>query len=356
MDDLLVQLRDLSADNRMHALAALGVAGSSAATVGGGSSQQHSSRSRDSFFYRKLRLFSGKVPVPNGEVDYVSWRMQVRQIEKEEDDRLSEAQLKRLIMQSLQRPALDSLRNTSGSVSEILTVLDTLYESVEDGQELLIKFFTTYQQEKEAASAYLQRIYLQVMDVADKGGIKVSEVSGYLVRQFVRGSHDDTLIQKLGLDDTEDSIPGFAELLLAIRKEEARRTEKRLRLKVGRVATQTSSPVKPPNTERALQSEDKQQIAELTSRLEVMEIMLQQHHVPSPSHGHSESWRKQSPEAAATGREPSLGSGGSRWKNKRTRRRTQFCYKCGLDGHYADKCTADKNPELVQQKLLGSEN
>ncbi len=364
MEELLAQLRDLSGDNRSQLLEALGATGSSAA-ANGGSSRQQSSRNPDSFFHRKLRLFSGKFPVPNGEVDYVSWRMQVTQIQGDDEDTLSDVQLKRLILQSLQRPALDATRNTTGGSSEILTVLDTLYGSVADGQELLIQFFTTYQQEKEIASTYLQRLYLQVMDVADKGGITVGDVPGHLVRQFVRGSHDEILIHKLGLEETLDHPKGFAEVLLSIRKEEARRTEKRLRLKVGRVATQNVSPVASPKPERASAkppsnklSDDKQQIADLTSRLASMESMLQQHHASMPPPNSSLQLSELDSTPTRFSNSHCSRSRGKPWdkKNKKVRR-TQFCYKCGQDGHYADKCVARKNPELVQQKLLsGSGN
>ncbi len=132
MEGLLNQFKDLSLEDRTRALASMGItegrgdgggsgiAGGSHPPTGGNQAIQSST------FHRKLRLFSGRVPVPHGEVEYVGWRMKVRQIQTDNDDRLTDGQLKRLILESLQRPTLDALRNSTGSSTEILEVLDTL--------------------------------------------------------------------------------------------------------------------------------------------------------------------------------------------------------------------------------------
>ena len=360
MDELLEQLRGLDTGDRNQALAALGIGRTPAIPENeAGNSQppgrQQNSNNRvgpPSMFYRKLRLFSGKLPVPHGEVDYVTWRMQVHQIQDDDEEEVSDGALKRLILQNLQRPALDSLRNSTGSASCMLEVLDTLYGSVEDGQELLIQFFTTYQEEKEITSTYLQRLYLQIMDVADKGGIVVSQVPSHLLRQFVRGSYDESVIHKLGLEEKLDDPPAFAELLLSIRKEEARRTEKRLRLKSGRVATQAISPPKSPKTEYRVESKEGKLIKELTSRLAVVEGQMQQHNTTSLHPDRSGSQNNSTSSKCSD----SSKSSDVRNKYQKGTRRKQFCYRCGQDGHYADRCKNKKNPELVQQKLLGPLN
>ena len=95
-----------------------------------------------------------------------------------------------------------------------------------DSQELLTQYYSKYQVEKESASTYLQRLYLLATEVADKGGVTVGKIPDLLLRQFIRGSHDEILIQKLDLEELVDEPPSFAELLLSMRKEEARRTEK----------------------------------------------------------------------------------------------------------------------------------
>ena len=47
-------------------------------------------------------------------------------------------------------------------------------------------------------------------------------------RQFIWGSHNKILIQKLDLEDLVEDPPSFEELLLSMRKETVRRTEKML--------------------------------------------------------------------------------------------------------------------------------
>ena len=154
VDDLVQQLRTLSPEDRAIALYTI--------------RSPPVPRSDPSYFIRKLRIFSGKSPVPAGEVEFETWRTQAKQLE--DDDDVSPAQKKRIILQSLFRPAMDAVKSVVGDYKEILTILDTLYGSVVDGQDLLIQFHTTYQHEKENNSDYLQRLYLLAMDVADKGG------------------------------------------------------------------------------------------------------------------------------------------------------------------------------------------
>jgi hypothetical protein len=124
------------------------------------------STAQQSYFNRKLRLFSGKSPVPSGEVDFETWRLQVRQLDNEPE--LDENQKRRIILQSLLRPALDSVATVATKV-EILQILDNIYGSVVDGTELLLKFQTTYQNDKESCSSYLQRLYHMGIDIAEKG-------------------------------------------------------------------------------------------------------------------------------------------------------------------------------------------
>ena len=153
---------------------------------------------------RKLRLFSGKFPIPSGEVDFDTWRLLVRQLE--EDPHVSDTDKKTTILQNILRPALDAVKAVDGDYKVLVKVLDNVYGNVVDGAELLIQFHTSYQSEKESASSYLQRIYLLLMDTAEKGGVPLTEVSKFLLKQFIRGSSDDSLISKLKLDDKLDNL------------------------------------------------------------------------------------------------------------------------------------------------------
>ena len=276
---------------------------------------------------RKLRLFSGKSPVPSGEVDFDTWRLLVKQLEG--DEHVSTSDKKSIILQNLLRPALDAVRSIDGDFKQILSVLDNLYGSVVDGTELLIQFHTTYQNEKESASSYLQRIYLLLMETADKGGVSVADIPKFLIKQFIRGSSDEGLISKLKLDDKVDDPPSFADFLLSVRVQESKATEKRLRLKVAERSPQLA--------ESSIVSDLRGKVAQLEAQLcslSAQSSKEQSKHVDSkpvvktPAH----------PKKSNVGR-------------KRSSPRSFFCYRCGEDGHHFQECKKDKNPSLVQEKL-----
>ena len=110
---------------------------------------------------RKLRLFSGKVPVPSGEVDFKTWKLIASQLMA---DRASESEKKRTVLGSLLNPALVSIDPVASELSatECIAFLDSLYGSVSSGLELQRRFLVTYQEDKEGASEYLQKLYMLV--------------------------------------------------------------------------------------------------------------------------------------------------------------------------------------------------
>ena len=283
---------------------------------------------------RKLRLFSGRSPIPSGEVDFETWRLLVRQLE--DDGHISDADTKLVILQNLLRPALDAVK-AIGPLSEVLDVLDNLYGSVVDGQELLIRFHTTYQEEKESASEYVQRIYLLVIESSEKGGAILGDVPKLLLSQFIRGCRDEALIAKLKLEEKVGAPPSFAVLLLSIRREESKMVEKRLRLKAaGRVST--VAVVEDPTSGQIKQLQD--QVSQLSAQL--------QQHMSQPKVPYSKSEKVKGAASQASGAD----SGRGRRPSHRGRQKFPiFCYRCGLDGHSMDKCREAKNPTLVQEKL-----
>ena len=151
-------------------------------------------------------------------MEFETWRLQVRQLVDEAEDDLSDKQIRRIIIQSLQRPDLDTVKTHIGSTQQLLEILDNLYGSVVDSQELLIQYYSNYQIEKEPSSTYLQRLYLLATEVVDKGGVTVGKIPDLLLGQFIWGNHDEILIEKLDLVDLVDESPSFAELLLSMRK------------------------------------------------------------------------------------------------------------------------------------------
>ena len=286
---------------------------------------------------RRLRTFSGRKPLPSGEVDYATWRLSALQITQ--DTAIKEAEKKRIIMYSLLRPALEVVRELANSSSkEIVNVLDAAFGVCVDGQELFVKFLSCYQCEKEEASEYLQRLYISLLEVVDHQGIESCLVAETLMNQFVRGCREEDLLSRLRLEDKR-AAPSFSELLLLVRKEETRRQDKKSRLgKAGRVAAVTQATSQSTSTPVEVQVKALQkQVAELTRYVKEEKPQHQSTVKPSGSR------------ARMTSENP---SGSSARMTPENRKRTIFCYKCGEDGHVRSSCTGKKNSELVQEKLI----
>ena len=293
VDDVLQQLQALSAEDRKSIVTRLNLADRIVVET--------SSRPPP----RKLRLFSGKSPVPSGEVDFDTWRLLVKQLE--EDGNVTDVDKKAIILQNLLRPALDAVRSVEGSFREVLKVLDNLYGTIVDGAELLIKFHTTYQNEKETASAYLQRIYLLLMETAEKGGVTLADVPKFLLKQFIRGSVDEALIAKLKLEDKLDNPPSFADFLLSVRTEEGKLIAKKLRLKAsGQVS-------------------DSSQVSTLQAKVSQLEAQVQSMSCQKPSKGPSSGSRPSG--GSSSGSSAASKDSGRQAKGRKPGFRFRFCYR-----------------------------
>ena len=273
---------------------------------------------------------------------------QLQQEEDDDSDQLTDSQKKRLIMQSLMRPAADIVYNIQGTSEEILQILDTVYGSVIEGHELLLQFYMTYQSEKELCSEYVQRLYMMAIDVAEHKGITMVEIPKQLLQQLIRGSHTESLIQKLNMEDNIDNPPTFANLLLDIRKEEAKQAQKRLRLKPSAKVAMVTVDAKHDHEDTSDLDHDRAGRPNLEERVVYLEAQLQQRQMPptAPSSDSGFSTFKQTRDEfhSSTGRR-----GG---KQKQHTGQKGFCYQCGEDGHHAPACSKPPNAILVQQKLL----
>ena len=179
----------------------------------------------------RLRPFSGKFPRPNSELDFDTWRANVDLILT--DPSMSDLHRTRKILDSLLPPATDVIKHVSPQAlpSVYLQLLDSVYGSVEDGDELLAKFMGTLQNNDEKPSDYLNRLQVALSAVVRRGGIAESERNRYLLKQFCRGCWNDGLIADLQLERKTNAPPSFAELVVLIRTEEDRQASKHNRMK-----------------------------------------------------------------------------------------------------------------------------
>ncbi|XP_052445558.1 paraneoplastic antigen Ma1-like [Carassius gibelio] len=176
----------------------------------------------------RLRVFSGKVLRPTGEVDYDTWRNSVELILQ--DSSLSDLHLSRSIVDSLLLPASEFVKQLGPRALPVayLDILDSAFNTVEDGDDLFAKFLNTLQNAGEKPSLYLQRLHTNLLKVMKRGGIPADEADRQLLKQFCRGCWDDTLIANLQLEHKRNRPP---ELLLQLRSEENKHFSKESRMR-----------------------------------------------------------------------------------------------------------------------------
>ena len=291
--------------------------------------------------YRRLRLFSGKTPVPSGELDFENWRRLARQLLK--DESIPDGEKRSRITESLVPPALNVVWAVSdGSpAQEYLTCLSRAYGSTSDGDELLTSFRCTYQKEDEKASEYLLRLHTLLTQVVEMDGIADEDADKTLCSQFQRGClYNYALLNMLQLRAKKENPPGMLTLLREVRAAEALLEDKADRRK-----GDSSKPPKKANNMVHTALADHQdvktaacpapsgggEVAELRQAVDRLHRRLDGFFKSQPS-----SPRRSSSSNPASDRTP----------------RAIFCYNCGEDGHRMNACTKAKNAPLVQEKMM----
>ncbi|XP_026088519.1 zinc finger CCHC domain-containing protein 12-like [Carassius auratus] len=201
----------------------------------------------------RLRSFSGKIPRPPNEPDYDTWRASVDFLL--DDPSISDLSRTRKILDSLLPPATDVVKHIGPQASPAvyLDLLESVYGSVEDGDELLARFMTLLQNQGEKPSSYLHRLQVMLSATVRRGGISEAERDRSLLKQFCRGCWDNRLLSNLRLEERKTSPPSFAELVVSVRAEEDKQAskEERMRSHLG-MNKMSSQSVKPKATAHQL--------------------------------------------------------------------------------------------------------
>ena len=276
--------------------------------------------------HRRIRPFSGKSPVPNGEWDFDTWDQVVTQ--SIIGSNMTPTQKRSTVIDSLMPPALDVVRDIgSGPANELLTALRKAYGMVKDGDDLYAEFRDTYQGPEEKPSDFLVRLNKLLGKTIQRGGLPSSRADRSRLDQFVRGClfHED-LVLDLQLRQKKANPPAFVDLLQEVRSEEERRAERDRR----RADTQQKSPATKQakvHQQSARESKLESQVEELKRQVSLLQVQATAPPAPvvPPTRPHH------------------------RTNNQR---RPLFCYKCGEDGHGMRACNGAANATLVQQKLL----
>ena len=297
---------------------------------------------------RKLKPFSGKKgKLPNGEVDFKHWRREA--VTLVNDTEISEATKKRLLLKSLQGDAEDSVELIKDlAVTEILTILDKLWGSTVDGDDLKAEFYQILQLKDQTTSEYLNTLFIHISEVITYDGFKMAELPKELLKQFIRGTSDEDMLSKLRLEEQEDNPPDFPDLFAAVRREESRRTERRLRQKKHtKVLQQAANVLEVPSLDTGSAVQNHDEVRQLKLRIDKLEgqqgsqsVMTSsmQDDVPSSPELVQQLHQRINQLEHALGRP------------NQVRSRNFFCYRCGEDAHFATDCNNPPNKELVQTK------
>ena len=198
--------------------------------------------------YRRLRTFSGIIPVPNGELAFDNWIQYADQLVQE--PLLTEEVKRSRLVECLAPPALALHRKavrelgSSAIASAILKQLTHAFGIACEADDLFSIFRETFQSIGETPSAYLLRLEEHLDRAVRFGGIDVSRADELRLSQFIRGSiYEDGLVGALQLRQHKSKPPGLVSLLQEVRIEEAAeavRSSRRQQTKPNRKAAQLS--------------------------------------------------------------------------------------------------------------------
>ena len=271
---------------------------------------------------RRLRQFSGKSPVPSGELDYETWSQLAQQLLR--DNNVSAADQKSAITQSLFPPALNLLckLEDTATAQECLEVLENVYGTVADADDLYTKFRETYQSEGENPSDYLFRLDTRLTKAIKSGGVDAAQEDKLRLNQFIRGCiYDEALVTTLHLHQKKANPPPYLELMREVRVEEANSQARAAKRK------QTETPKKVVSAQQTAAMPTSNE-SSFKSELESLRHELAQLRSAS---------------------QPSSNVNSKRPNNKP--KRVTICYNCGEYDHTCFMCTSPRNVELAQQRM-----
>ncbi|XP_053321812.1 uncharacterized protein LOC128494822 [Spea bombifrons] len=141
--------------------------------------------------YKRLKTFSGIMPVPAGEEGFVLWKSNVTQALNEWT--CTEESKRLRLIEGLRSSASELikyhlLRFPNSPADDLLKVLDHTYGEESEEEELRLQYAATVQQEKETLTSYLIRLELMLGKLFEKAVITSDQFDEYRRRQILRGT------------------------------------------------------------------------------------------------------------------------------------------------------------------------
>lgn len=179
--------------------------------------------------YRRLRCFSGKEPIPQGEEDFEAWLSQAGQSITEWD--VTDSIKRQRVMESLKGPAAEviynlKLSNNACTVEDYMDALTGVFGEVEKLSDLRHRFEHTHQKVGEKLSDFLHRLDRLLRKLVQKKGVAPEDVNKVRFQQVLYGALPVCpIVWKFRLRGSEEA-PEYSSLLREIREEEAVLLEK----------------------------------------------------------------------------------------------------------------------------------
>ena len=293
---------------------------------------------------KKIKSFSGKKKPCNGELDYRHWRRSAVRVR--DDTEMPESRKKKVIFDSLQGKADDIIDfHRDQTLSEIFSILDASFKYMVDGDDLLADYYQMIQEEKNPSSEFLSDLYIELVEVVKEEGATIGQMPRLLLKQFIRGCRDEDLIAKLRLENKISDPPAFPVLMADIRREEARRTERKLRLKRGMTLRTQAVTVSDAEVDPELEALQKK-VNKLESLCSNITANANCANSPANCTPAQETVSQDSEVAQIQHRLAKVEE-----RLTKVRHQSLFCYRCGIDAHIATDCKHPPNKALVQLKM-----
>ncbi|XP_063797734.1 paraneoplastic antigen Ma1 homolog [Pseudophryne corroboree] len=271
--------------------------------------------------YRRLRIFSGTVPVPLGEETYESWKEAA--VQQAEEWQCPDQIKRQRVVESLRGPAMGIIQaarrsNPQATLETYFEALDYAYGTLEDVGDLTSRLHHTFQEPGEKLSTYLIRLDKLLYKIVEKGGITRDEVDRSRMKQLLRGAlTTDSVAHKFRCSGTREPILTFNELLKEIKQEEVLIEMREKTVKKVKVV-QPSVEINP--------LEDK-----IVKMIEEQNKKIEQFISSQSSRNSGNSSQRSNNNSSDRG----IGRGNS-YNN-----RGRGCFRCGRIGHRAFECNAN---------------